>query len=302
MFIAGCLGTTDEVGVTGQGLTITDFYSSYSEVEGKDRSVSIYLEAENQGASEITNVLACLIGSNFPGSIDDGLWSTTSDICQYDNNLAAYDEVSDIPGGSTSPRWRLKSPCLPETLTRTDQFTGRVYYDYNSSALTSVWVYSEGELRAAQQRGETIPSTLTVETTKGPISMSLEAVQPVRADDESFILKVTFSNVGGGTVFSGLGVWDRADIPDVTDDQLNFFTATLHLPSGLGGESECNTGELSDIELRRGQSITRSCDVTIDETVATKKSYPIAIVAEYGYYIDDTLSIVTKGKRGQTCF
>ncbi len=133
--------------------------------------------------------------------------------------------------------------------------------------------------------------------------MSLETIQPIRAEDESFYLKITFSNVGGGTVFKDLDEWDREDIPAITDDELNFFDATLHLPSTLIDEDDnCNFNELKDIELRRGQNITRTCDIKIDETITTKKSYPITIVVEYGYYIDKTLSIVAKGKRGQTCF
>ena len=313
VFVSACIGgggggpsTT-----TGSGIAINDFSSSVPDVEGGDRSVTITFEGENKGGNKIINSTTCLLGNNFNGSFLEGLWETQNFICQNKQNIAPPDPFSGTPGGTLRASWKLYSPCVPTTLSRTDQFTGRVYYTYNSSSSSSVWVYSENELKAAQQRGESVPNTLTVDKTVGPIEISLDTVQPVRYDSSgtAFTLKIIFSNVGGGVVFDkkswdANGYWSSRDdasggVPPIGDDELNVFDAFVTLPSNLVLDQSCSAGgtELKNIELRKGQSVTKTCEATLADTVTTKKSYPVTLTADYGYYIDSALSITAKGKK-----
>lgn len=300
--ISGCVKS--QAAIKGIGLVITDFDSTISEIEGKDKLATISLAAENQGGSTIPNAKACLMGSNFPGSTAEGMWGrvdATQTICQVKTGLKAYDPVNNIPGGSITAKWKLSSPCIPALISRSDSFTGRVYYDYTTTAMTTVWVYADAEIQAARQRGEEIPTSLTIDKTVGPIDIFIDTAQPIRAEDESFTIKITFSNVGGGTLVNQALDWSAGDsLPTVDDTNLNIFSARISVPSGVVA-TDC-TNELSEIELKKGSAITKSCDVNITGLgVTTKKSFPITIRADYAYYIDKDLAITTMGKRGQTC-
>ena len=309
--ISGCV--QQETTAAGNGMVITEFTSSLDSVSGGNKTVTIYMEGENRGGNTINMATGCLIGSNTAEGTDnykDGLWELVADngwsgrsLCQgldTDDDLRPADPVNDIPGGTIKPRWYLKSPCLTETLTRTDTFTGRIFYEYDTTTTTSVWVYTETELTAAQQRGETIPSSLVVESTKGPVAIALDAVQPVRAEDGSVTLKMTISNVGNGVVFDkdALSSWGDSDtVPSIAETDLNSFTATFDIAGDIASDVDCAV-ELDDIELRKGASVTKSCDINIDkDKITAKQSFPITIEATYGYYIDSELSIVASGKR-----
>ncbi len=304
VLISGCI-TPQQKTVSGTGLVIVDFDATNTNIEGKGKYTTISLVAENQGNALIEHSKACLMGSNFYGNIEEGMWERADPenqkICQTKTNLKAYDPINDLPGGTISKKWRLKSPCLPSLIKRTDEFTGRVFYDYRTKLQTTIWVYSENEITAAKQRNEEIPSSLTIEKTIGPIDMTVDAVQPVRMEDGSFTLKLTFSNVGGGTVFTKDIDWDESDtIPSIDETRLNIFSAKIEAPSGID-VSECQS-ELNEIELRKGQTLTTSCDIYLpDDFTTTKRSFPITITSSYGYYVDKTLLITVSGKRKQTC-
>jgi len=304
--ISGCVqeqATTP----TGNGMVITDFSSSLDTVSGGNKTVTIYLEAENMGGDTITKATGCLIGSNMGDDYQNGLWQFSKDVegrpvCQgleTDETLRPADLANSIPGGTLKSRWYLKSPCLAETLSRTDSFTGRVFYEYDTIASTSIWVYTETELAAANQRGESIPSSLVVESTKGPVAISIDAVQPVRAEDGTVTLKITISNVGNGVVFdkeASIG-GDGTSVPSLSESDLNTFTAAFTVSGDIAEDVDCEI-ELTEIELRKGASVTKTCDIEIDEDkISAKNSFPITIEATYGYYIDSELSVQSSGKR-----
>jgi len=241
IFVSECVTTTQTP--SGNGMTIVDFDASNNNIEGKGKSTTISIVAENQGNALIEHSKVCLMGSNFYGLSEEGMWSRTDPenqkICQIKENLKAYDTINNLPGGVITKKWRLTSPCLPSLIKRTDEFTGRVFYDYKTKMQTTVWVYSENEITAAKQRNEHIPSELVVEKTIGPIDMNIETVQPVRLEDGSFTVKMTFSNVGGGTVFTKDIDWSASDtIPSIDESRLNIFTADIKMPSGIDA-SEC---------------------------------------------------------------
>lgn len=295
ILVSGCVQTTPSA-LAGTGLAITDFSSSAEEIEGKDRNVRVALEVENQGGSPTANILACLVGSNFPGETSEQMWKNESVICQKaTRTLQAADFVNNIAGGAARFSWTLKSPWIPYPMTRQDEFTGRVFYEYATKASAIVWVYSEDEIKSAKQRGESVPTTLVVIKTAAPVDISLNTIQPVKSEDGYFTLKITVSNVGGGTVFNHTNfAWNSATTPSLTDI-LNQVKLTYSYPSDLKPEA-CD----SEIELKKGDTKTISCDFTLKKSVTAKQSYPVTVSASYGYYIDKTVSIKVVGKKGQS--
>ncbi len=284
---------------SGLGLTITDFSSSVAEIEGKNRNVRVFLEVENQGGYNTSAILPCLLGSNLGGAVSDQLWYNETKLCQPSSrSLLAADAAKGLSGGTLRSSWTLKSPWLPHPLSRIDTFTGRVYYLYKTKASATVWVYNEAEKTAAQQRGEAIPSALSVAETAGPVRLGLNSPQPVSyfAPGDTITLKITLSNVGGGTVFDSSGfAWDVTTPPSLVD-KLNVVRLNYDSPSTLTRDSSCDTS----VELKKGDTITISCDFRINNPVTTKQSFPITVSADYGYYIDKTLSVTAIGKRGES--
>lgn len=297
ILVSGCIQTTTTA--LGNGLVITDVYSSIEDVEGKDRSVRLSLEIENQGGASTDKVLACLMGSNFPGSTSEQMWGNESSICQKaTRKLSAADMINNMPGGAARFSWTLKSPWISYPQERTDEFTTRVFYEYKTQTSADVWVYSESEIRSAKQKGESIPETLEIRKTIGPVDISLNTIQPVRADDAYFTLRITVSNIGGSTVFNQTGFdWDESNIPSLTEEKLNQVALSFSYPSGLTPEA-CD----DIVELKKGDTRTISCDFTINNpgSITTKTSYPIIVTATYGYFIDNTIFINVKGKKGQS--
>lgn len=291
--------------IGGNGIVLTSFSATNDDIQGKCRKSTLTLSAENQGGDKIDTAMSCLFASNFNGDTDktkvnDGLWvlDTTHKLCQAVNKiLNAPDFENNVPGGIKDWKWDIISPFLQETLSRTDTFTGRVYYKFTSTAQATVWFYSESELQAAKDRGEAIPSTLSVIKTKGPIEITIDTKQP--ATETPMTLKITFSNVGGGTVFKEPAGFSYADSdsypPTISGDDLYKFSATLSA-AGLG-VTECNT-ELSEIVLTKGATIVKTCDVTYTPPT-TKMSQPITVTATYAYYTDANVPIKVSGKRGE---
>lgn len=304
--VSGCTmpwGTTTAA-PAGYGLVITDFYLTPTEVYS-GKKISLYSYIENQGGVATSNALICLMGANFPGDFEDGMWQlghgtdTETSVCKnVGKALAAPDKTKNVPGGSANKKWILTAPAIPEKMSRTDTFTTRVFYTYDSKATTSFWVYTESEEMAIRQRGEGLPSTLSVDETTAPVDIALDAVQPVIVSSgsagESFTLKITLSNVGGGTIVSGVTFADSTTIPSIAEGNLNKISLLISKPSGITiscGES------LSNIELIRGGTYVLTCDVTVtDTTLTAKKSYPITVSASYGYYIESSTSATVIGK------
>ena len=296
---SGCIQpTSEQPTVTQAGIVITDFSASRDVVEGKNKPVRIYMEIENQGGYPVEEgkAIMCLIGSF--GEVSTGMWQLESDQCQKTTRrLEAYDPVNNIPGGTTRATWSLKSPFIYYPDQRTDGFTGRVYYNYKTRTTAKIVVYSEAEIEAAKQRGETLSSIQEQIKSMSPVQIQVSVPNIIRVEDEIFSLEITVSNIGGGVVFNSTKIdWD-AEIttpPELTIDDLNYIKLSLTVPSGLEKEF-CE----DIIELKKGETRTITCDFRITETITTKKSYPIIIEAEYGYYVDKELSITVRGKRGE---
>ena len=311
VLVSGCVqgGNQTVTTPTNVGLAMTGFYSSTDEVVGCDKTVRLTDEIENQGGHTLkkNDTLACLLGTNFPGKTSESLWANGTAICQKlaKNKLGAADTENGIPGGMASFKWTVFSPYIQYPLTREDTFTARLYYKYQSTVATTLWIYNEDELTAEKQRGETVPSSIELQKTVGPVDISIDVPQyPVVAENgESFTIKVTVSNNGDGTVFNNSIIdWGSSITtpPSIPSDDLNVLSIDLEVPTGLdaSGVGYC-AEDLKEIELRKGESVTIPCDIKINEDITTKKSYPIRFTATYGYYSDKSVSVKVSGKKNQ---
>ncbi len=311
--ISGCISGGQKTSAAGNGIAITDFSSSASEASDCDRSVRINLDVENQGGSSVdsNNLLACLSGKNFPGKTSEQMWAVDSSqinrVCQtLPKKLDAVDNVKSIPGGAASFKWTAFSPFVPFPLTRTDGFSGRVFYKYSSRTSATVFVISEDGLAAAKQKGTALPSAPEIEKTASPVDISIDTNQPVIGQNgDTFTLKVTLSNVGGGTVFDPGAVSfgsPSSSLPSISEDQLNLITITVNTSLYAGGSSEagfCNA-DLRSVELRKGSTVTIPCDIRINAPISGLRSFPILLTAKYGYFIDSSeVPISLSGKKNK---
>lgn len=311
--VSGCISGGSKTTVGGNGIAINDFASSVSDVSDCDKSVKLNFDIENKGGNSILagNLLACLNGKNFPGKTSEQMWamdsSQTGKLCQsLPKKLDAPDTVKSIPGGAASFKWTVNSPFVPFPLTRTDGFQGRVFYKYASRTSATVFVISESELAVAKQTGKTLPSAPEIDKTASPVDISIDVTQPVIEDNgDTFTLKVTLSNVGGGTVFDPSAVSfgsDSSFIPSIPEASLNLITIKVDTSLGRGGDTEsgfCNA-DLKNVELRKGSTVTIPCDIKINTPITSLQSFPILLTASYGYFIDSSeIPMAVSGKKNK---
>ncbi len=310
--VSGCISGGTTSSTMGNGILINEFASSVSEASDCDKSVRVNLDIENNGGKSISinELLACLSGKNFPGITKEQMWAIDSTqsgkVCQsLAKKLDAPDTVKNIPGGAASFKWTVSSPYVPFPLTRTDGFEGRVFYKYASRTSATIFVISESELAVAKQTGKALPSVPEIEKTSSPVDISVDVSQPVIGDSgDTFTLKVTLSNVGGGTVFdpSAISFSDASSVPSIMEDKLNMITIKVDTSLNAGGDSEggfCNA-DLKNVELRRGSTVTIPCDIKINRQITKLQSFPILLTASYGYFIDSNeVPITVSGKKSK---
>ncbi|MBU3958015.1 MAG: hypothetical protein KKB25_02985 [Nanoarchaeota archaeon] len=311
--VSGCISGGGPAVTGGNGITVTDFASSVSEVSDCDKSVRLSLSVENAGGKSIDTggLLACLRGKNFNGTTKEQMWAldASQKICQLSaKKLDAPDTVKNIPGGAANFKWTVFSPFVPFPLTRTDGFESRVFYNFSSRTSATIFIVSESELAVAKQTGKALPSAPLIDKTASPVDISVDVVQPiVGAKDDTFTLKVTLSNVGGGTVYDkdAINLMDTAfanSLPSIPEDKLNLITIKTDTALDAGGDSEagfCNA-DLKNVELRKGSTVTIPCDIKISKKITDLQSFPILLTASYGYFIDsDEVPIELSGKKNK---
>ncbi len=306
--VSGCISGGSTTSTGGNGIVINEFASSVSEVSDCDKSVRINFDIENNGGKSIpvNELLACISGKNFPGKTSEQMWAVDSGkICQSSNKkLDAPDTAKNIPGGAANFKWTVSSPHVPFPLTRTDGFEGRVFYKYASRTLATVFVISEDELAVAKQKGESLPS-MQIEKTISPVDISLDVTQPVVGNSgDTFTIKVTLSNVGGGTVFdqNAVSFADASSIPSIPEDKLNIVTIKVDtsLNAGTDVEGGFCKADLKNVELRKGSTVTIPCDIKINKQITKLQSFPILLTASYGYFIDSSeVPIMVSGKKSK---
>ncbi|MFQ6020596.1 MAG: hypothetical protein ACE5J4_01085 [Candidatus Aenigmatarchaeota archaeon] len=298
VLVLGCIGGEEApTPVEGKGLEIIEFAADQSEVYS-GRSVRITMEVENQGGYKTENEtsLVYLIGSNL--NLDDTTgfsWNATSEdetLYKYFNkDMDPADPARDIPADRKRFSWRLNAPILPQGQSRTDDFIGRIYYEYKTTARGTVWVYSESEYEAARTSGKEIKKS-TFTPTQGTISIevSVSPDPPVLIEGEdTFTMSIKLSNIGGGTIYDRGAIDYETPYLGLTIDDLNWVNVDVE------SNDLIVTGCTGDQEMVGGRDTTLVCDVTLTPP-ATVKGYSADITVSYGYYKDSTISVTALGR------
>lgn len=286
--------------VTGQGLEITNFTSDQDQVYS-GRSVRLSMDVANLGQTTVWDSvsLVYLMGSNL--NLDD-----TSGISWYNPDETLYKHFgkdmrpADPSRGVTADEklftWRLTAPTLPRGQTLSSEFTGRVYYEYQTVTRGTIWVYSEAEADAAKNKGEAL-ETSSFTSSAGPVSAGI-TVGPdppiVSASDNGFTMNINLKNKEGGTVYRINTIDYNPGTEDISlgTDDLNYVNVTIEGAAGLN-----ITGCLGDQEMI-GADTTLICDVVVnsDSLPATKTGFSPVITVAYGYYNDKKVSVEVIGK------
>jgi len=282
VLIAGCTGQPPSGGPTGNGLAITSFTSD-TDSQMSNRTIRLFMEIENQGESVIDHNKTLLYLS---GPIGAGMlqWEMTEGIrsMAIQRDLKPYDPLKDIPAGKDSIRWAIKAPQMDPGQQKTDTFTARAYYDYETKVNGQLVAYSEAESVATKQKGETL-ETSTFTATGGPISVSVRSIPDpvvITGTDETVTLEITVENTGGGTLYKKDIVKSTTSEPDLKYDDLNKVYMAIDagtLNANLQGT--CN----GEQELIGGKPTALTCDIKVPVRAA-KTNYPIKISMTYGYY------------------
>ncbi|MFH7910031.1 MAG: hypothetical protein QXY29_03465 [Candidatus Aenigmatarchaeota archaeon] len=296
--ISGCVGGTQPSNVSGYGAAILNFAPDVDTVYS-GKTVKLSAVIENQGESVIYNKssIVYLIGSNLvEGESTSGQWNVSSFYVYLNKDLNPADPVKGTLPGSKEIKYTVYAPTLSKGESKSDTFTLRFYYLYNTKVDTNAWVYSEAEAAALKAAGKSLelPST---KYTKGPLEVEVSYAPSspiVSSTDNTFTMYITIKNVGGGTVFNlGMQPSDPKNIVNsVTEDKLHKVDVTIQPAPGI-----TITGCEGEQELIQGKSVKLTCDVTVNEIPSTKKGLTSTILIDYGYYIDsEPIKLTALGK------
>jgi hypothetical protein len=293
VLIAGCTGQ-DGGTTSGNGLAMTAFTNdAESQVSGRD--IRLFLDVENQGESAVdaNKTLIYLNGPIGTGLLQWQLMEGTQS-ATLERNLDPYDPLKDIPAGRATIKWRIRAPQMDSGQQKTDTFTARAYYDYQTRINGQIIAYSEAESVALKQKGETL-GTASFTTTNGPLTITVRPIpDPVVITDvdETVTLELTVENTGGGTIYKNGLITSNTVGPSLAYDDLNRVGMTIdagNLQANLAGT--CTGAQ----ELIGGKPTTLTCDIKVPRPSA-KTAYPIKINLDYGYYIDMPMQLTAVGK------
>lgn len=301
MFLAaGCVGQPGPgPTTTGNGLEITSFTSDVTEAFST-RTARLFADFENQGESTVYKSRS-LVWLN--GPIGTGLlqWRLTGNQdYNFKRDLSPADTQRGVPAGTDTTSWTLTAPDLDPGQRKTDTFTARAYYDYETKAVGEVIAYSEAEATAIRNRGEQLQSS-SFSTTSGPVALSVRVIpDPVTVvldsngnSSEIMTLELTISNVGDGTVYRYGAIDMNSNSPSLAFSDLNIVNVTIN-PGNLK-ESGTDCVPTTNPELIGGKPTSVTCDFSI-YTTQPIQHFPMLISLNYGYYTEKTLEITAVGR------
>ncbi len=292
--VSGCVQQTQSVEYDkNNGLVITDFSTDFATIED-DEEFTVYMTVENLGGTTSTEIMMDLYGVS---------WTVPETKTQTRMRPPDITVDPPAPGDMKQVSWTLQAPDLPEGIKHDYRLTGRVTYYYTTSAAANLWALSDSEYKRRAQKGEGLSGLLIpVTNTYAPLKIDIvDGVYPIKVNEkgdavQTFSYKIDFNNVGSGVPITN-GV-----------DGLVLGTVTIQ---GEGAKfSDClgvsggtvvtlpSDGE-GTVKLRRGQSTTKACEISIDRDVwGNKPEDTITLLFDliYDYYTEDSTTITVIGK------
>jgi uncharacterized protein YraI len=271
ILVSGCLQREVKID-KNNGLTINEFSVDPESVISGEEFI-VYLEAENVGSTTARNVRADVYGASWTGDLTK--WGTVT--------LYPPDIEFNTPGDFKSAEWILKAPYVPEGVEQPYELTGRVTYTYQTSGVVNLKVFSYDEYRRRLQKGEEIPTGISVTNTYAPVKIDMVGDHPLivyETGDQQFDFRLYFRNVGDG-------------VP-ITDGVDGRILGTIEIEGQGAMFSDCmgHSGKSfvlgpDDIKLRRGSEAKKQCTIQVSSW-GSKPEGTVTIKFEllYQYYIE----------------
>lgn len=279
VLISGCTNTTGPT--FGNGVTILNWEPTFSSVESGD-SLQLRIRVQNQGEVTARNVNALLTGIN----VDEWGFGTGNAIMLYD--LSPPDRVQNTAGQIKDSTFNLVAPRIPKGTQQQYSPQVRVFYEYKTTAIKSITLVNENELRRLQDQGKTLSSTDT-KTSAGPLKVTVNTGKFIKAREtgsyytNTFPITIDIQNTGGGVV-------GRYNIPQ-DDYKVN---VKIEFPSRLTNV-DCGTFLGNYITLWKGQDASISCNVRISSPPIASEDENIKITLDYGYFTDSKTTVTVTG-------
>lgn len=283
LLVAGCTAQSEGAAATGvAGLSISEFSINPSEVR-QDQTVLAKMAIENTGQVDVAS------GDYFALLIAGNDWTILGDASAVkDASTSMRRALGDQKPVPRTFTWSLKAPKSQGADTPVD-FTGRVYYKYETSAAGSVMVYPSSEADRATEKAE-------FSTTKGPIEISIETnpnPPVIYADGDEFTLTIHVKNKGNGIVYEA-GAVSKTNYNIDTSKLGKVTLSSADLPSGLSWSDPTCFNNIQFFGTSKEEITT--CAIKVSKTPAAKTPYKISIEATYGYYDEAKARVVLKAR------
>ncbi len=312
--LAGCtMPSIPGIGITpgtnlgaGNGLEIISFSVEPSTVFGNG-TVRLVLESQNKGGTTVpyNKAFVYLTGTNINlSSTDEDSWhgknqsagsNDIKSIRGFTKNMTTDDAVKGTTAVIERFMWNLIAPTLPAGQTRQDTFIARIYNNYSSGVNGNIWVYTQAEADATKSAGRAL-KTSSFTTVVGPVAVSVKVTpDPVILYGETtFTFNIQVTNTASGTIYKDTAITDYTSATQTlafdSDSDLNHVYISVDSP-GLT-ITEC----IGDNPILGGKSLTSVCTAAIQGTMPPFKSFPVSVMAKYGYYTESEVSVTVQGK------
>lgn len=295
ILVSGCVSQTGTVITSGgYGLEITEFSTDATDVYS-GQTTHPTLTVENQGDATVykTNSLALLIAPldweiiQGPSGAKDG-----KKVAEFKNtNIDHANPVTGSSAETDTLRWTLKSPGLDAGKEREDVMIAKIYYDYKTSSDGKIWLYTDSD----RENNDNKLSSGTFSSSRGPISVDVSVIpDPPIAEylGQLVTLQILVTNVGDGIPYSpGLINSQNYSIPE---NYRNNITIDI-FPGTKSSLKVVNNSCPREVLLINGKA-TIACDLNITSLPSAKQSFPVEVVATYGYTTEQELSVKLTGK------
>ena len=295
VLVSACIngdGTGGGVSVSTPAVSISEFSVNPSQARS-GQTVLAKLTIQNDGQRDIvkndtyTGAFALLIHSdewaNTVSAADDAKPIRT-------NLRYARGDEKPVPQTYT---WNVKAPDSKGIDTPTD-FTGRIYYRYQTEAVTTVNVYPSSEAETAKDKTTTVVS-------KGPIEMHVE-VNPdppvIYSPNDQLTVTIKVRNVGGGVVFEHTNAQTTPVPTNTTIEEARLgkvsIVPQITSPNKIQYDTSCFQNGVQFFGKSTEETLT--CGITVVNIPAAKSQYTMRFVASYGYYLDAKSSVTLKAR------
>ena len=307
VLIAGCIdlgdggGNRDADASMTDGLVINDFFVSENRILD-DESVIFSLEVENKGGTTATSVEAILAG--IPG------WEDADP--KNADSLSPPDLTIQppMPGEFKIFEWELAAPSeLGQGVEHSYDVTGRVTYDYKTTAAITIPGYSKTEYRRMTEEGKGEPNTVQVSNTVGtegsggaPVKVDITPKNVIifkkdEGEDKTMSYRLVFRNVGSGVP---IGENEDGEQEDGIIDGTVKLSGPAEFGDCLGSEGGTDVEiQPGDVKLRRKGTAEKLCEIRILDDQwgeADLNTVSLSFDLDYQYFIDKTATVTVVGQ------